>query len=170
MTETKKPSFKSRLGIFLIVLGFVCPVFGLMVPLLGLDSGTTTAIVAFFMVGGPEIFLILGGILAGKEGVTIVKNKIKRMLGLPEGRYPAPKSQYNLAIFFIIIWFLLAIIPGYVPHILEWPLVAENLLWISIGADVLLLVSIFGLGGDQMVKKIASVFRWEPWNLTSQNE
>ena len=157
-------SFRSRFGIFLVVLGFICPVFGLLVPLLELPTARSTAIVAFFMIGGPELFMILGGLLAGKEGILLVKNRLKRILGLPEGSYPAPKAQYHLAIFFIILWLLLAIIPGYVPSLLHWPFVKENQLWVAIIADLILIVSIFFLGGDQMVRKIGKVSPGKPGN------
>lgn len=30
------------------------------------------------MVGGPQMFMILEGLLTGKEGVLLVKNKIKK--------------------------------------------------------------------------------------------
>ena len=166
----KKSSLKSKIGIGLVILGFICPIFGLVVPFLGLEGTTTTALVAFFMVGGPEIFLILGGLLAGKEGILLVKNRIKRMFGLPEGKYPATRSQYTVGLVLLVIWFLLAIIPGYIPGFVDIPFIEENLLWLSIGADLLFLIAIFGFGGHQMISKIAKVFTWEPWELPPKKE
>lgn len=161
----EKSSLKSKIGIFLIILGFVSPLFGLLVPFLGLDTTTTTTLVAAFMVGGPELFMILGGLLAGKEGILLVKNKFKRMLGLPEGKYPATKSQYTVGVVLLLLWFLVTILSGYIPGFFEVPLIRDNLLWFSIGADVIFLIALFGFGGHQMITKFSKLLKWEPWEL-----
>ena len=166
----KQNSLKSKIGIGLVILGFICPVFGLIIPFLGFDATTTSALVAFFMVGGPEIFLVLGGILAGKEGVLLVTNRVKRFFGLPEGGYPAPKTQYNFGLFLLILWFIAAVVPGYLPSVFEYPFIKENLLWITLAADVIFLIAIFGFGGHQMITKLSSVFKWEPWELPPKKE
>ena len=165
-----KNDFKRKIGIGLVVIGFICPIIGLGIPFLGLNSKTTAALVTFFMVGGPEIFLVLGGLLAGKEGVLLVTNRIKRFLGLPEGRYPAGRTQYNIGVVLIIFWFLLAILPGYVPGVFEIQFVKENLLWLSIGADLMFILAIFGFGGNQMISKLLSVVKWEEWKLPPKKE
>ena len=87
------------------------------------------------------------------------------MLGLPEGKYPAGRIQYNIGIVLFLLWFALAIFPNYILELFPISFVEENLLWISLGADVLLVFSIFGFGGHQMISKIASVFKWEEWTL-----
>ncbi|NME72081.1 transporter suffix domain-containing protein [Flammeovirga aprica] len=160
---------KSKIGIGLVIVGFLCPVFGLLVPFLGLDSTTTTALVAFLMVGGPEVFFVLGGLLAGKEGVLLVKNKIKKFIGLPEGEYPASKTQYKIGVALILVWFPLTLVAGYVPNLFDFPLIKENLFWIALAGDITLVVAIFGLGGHQMITKIGSVFKWEQWELPNRN-
>ena len=161
----KTTSLKSKIGIGMVIMGFICPLFGFVVPFLGFSTTITTAMVTFFVVGGPELFLLLGGVLAGKEGVLLVTNKLKKMLGLPEGRYPAGSTQYNIGIALFLLWFVLAVFPNYILEFFPAAFVDGNLLWISLGADVLLVLSIFGFGGDQMISKIASVFKWEEWTL-----
>lgn len=165
-----KNSFKRKIGIGLVIIGFICPIIGLGIPFLGLNSTTTTALVTFFMVGGPEIFLVLGGLLAGKEGVLLVTNRIKRFVGLPEGRYPASKSQYNIGVVLLILWFPLVILPGYVPGVFEIQFVQENLLWLSIGVDLMFILAIFGFGGNQMISKLFSIIKWEEWELPQKKE
>jgi len=142
----KNTSLKSKIGIGLVIVGFICPLFGIIVPFLGFSNTVTTALVTFFVVGGPELFLLMGGVLAGKEGVLLVTNRLKKMLGLPEGKYPAGRTQYNIGIVLLLLWFVLAVFPNYILELLPIPFVDENLLWISLGADVLLVLSIFGFG------------------------
>ncbi len=161
----KTTSLKSKIGIGLVIMGFICPLFGFIIPFLGFSTAITTALVTFFIVGGPELFLLLGGVLAGKEGVLLVTNKLKKMLGLPEGKYPASRTQYNIGIALFLLWFVLAVFSNYILEFFPASFVDENLLWISLGADVLLMLSIFGFGGHQMITKIASVLKWEQWEL-----
>ncbi|MGI9531262.1 transporter suffix domain-containing protein, partial [Lutimonas sp.] len=166
----KTTSLKSKIGIGLVIIGFICPLFGFIVPFLGFSTAITTALVTFFLVGGPEIFLLLGGVLAGKEGVLLVTNKLKKMLGLPEGTYPASKTQYNIGVALLILWFILAVFPTYILELFPTPFIDDNLLWFALGADVLLVLAIFGFGGHQMVTKISSVFKWKQWILPPSKE
>lgn len=161
----EKTSLKSKIGIGLVIVGFACPLFGLVVPFLGLSTTVSTALVTFFVVGGPEIFLLLGGVLAGKEGVMLVTNKVKSLLGLPEGKYPAGKTQYTIGVALLFTWFLLAIIPNYVMEFAPSSFIEEQMVWFSLGADLLLIVAIFGFGGHQMISKLAAVFKWQEWKL-----
>ncbi|MCT4623843.1 MAG: transporter suffix domain-containing protein [Schleiferiaceae bacterium] len=170
MAEAEKTTLKTRIGLVLIVLGFISPLFGLLVPLFNLSPTLTATIVTALVVGGPEIFLIAGAALAGKEGVVLVKNRIKRMLGLPEGRYPATKSQYNTGLVLILVWFILSIAVGYIPGFFNVPFIEDNLLWISLGFDILFIVAIFGFGGHQLITKLGKVFTWEPWELPPEKE
>ena len=167
---SKKASLKSRIGLGLIVLGFISPIFGLIVPLFNLPTAVATGLIAFFLVGAPEIFLISGAALAGKEGLLLVKNRIKRMLGLPEGTYAATKKQYALAKFLLLLWLVTVILPYYVPSLIEAPFIADNLIYLSAGGDILLIVTIFFIGGNQMVTKIGNLFTWEPWQLPEKKQ
>jgi hypothetical protein len=165
-----KPTLRSRIGIFLIVFGFICPVFGLLVPLFGLSATLTTTLVAFFMVGGPEIFMVAGAALAGKEGIVLVQNRIKRMLGLPEGRYPAPRSQYNLAVGMMILWLISLIVPYYIPQIEELLNLHTYEWYYFVIGDLVFVIAFLFIGGDQLVTKLGRVFTWEPWILPPKKE
>ena len=81
MSDPPRPelSLKSKYGIGLAITGMIFPVFALAVPLFNYDAVTSAALVTFCLVGGPEIFLIAGGLLAGKEGVLLVKNGFKQV-------------------------------------------------------------------------------------------
>ena len=162
-----KTSLKSKIGIVFVILGFISPVFGLVVPLLGFNTTITATLVTFFLVGGPEIFLLIGGILAGKEGVQLVKGKVKKLFGLPEEDYAATSTQYRIGVVCILLWLFLVIFPGYIPHIFEMPLVRDNLFYLSIGTDLLLILGVFVFGGHQMITKLSEVVRWQPWKLGS---
>ncbi len=72
----EKKDMKYKMGIGFIILGIISPLFGLAVPLLNLSTATTTALVTFFMVGVPEIFLIAGAALAGKQAIESIRKEL----------------------------------------------------------------------------------------------
>ncbi|KXX71319.1 hypothetical protein AVL50_06845 [Flammeovirga sp. SJP92] len=117
------------------------------------------------MVGGPEVFLVIGTALAGKQGITLVQNKLKRMLGLPEGRYPATKRQYNLALFIMFMWLISLTVPLYIPGFMEL-LHLDQLMWYYyLIIDLLFIVAFVFLGGHQFTTKFARLITWEEWEL-----
>jgi nitrate reductase gamma subunit len=69
---------KSRFyfGLFIFILGFLSP---LAIPLVlktNLSAGIKTAISGALAVGGPEILMIIAGIIMGKENLAMVKAKV----------------------------------------------------------------------------------------------
>ncbi len=160
-----KISSKGKIGIALVVLGMILPVFALIVPFLGLSEGLSAGLVGFLMIGGPEIFIVAGGALAGKEGVLLVKEKAKSLLGLPKGNYTAPRSQYNLALFLLAVWLISLLVPFYIPAVYEWTQ-SLTIKWYyyAIGDLVFVLVFLF-LGGNQLITKIGRLLTWEPWEF-----
>ncbi|NME67868.1 transporter suffix domain-containing protein [Flammeovirga aprica] len=165
-----KTSLKSKIGLGIIVLGVIFPVFSVIVPFLGLSKGMTATIITLMVVGAPEVCLLVGGILAGKEGVDLVKGKIKKMLGLPAEEYPATSTQYKIGVGCIIAWFIITVASGYLPNIFEDPFVKDNLLYLSIGTDILLILGVFAFGGNQMITKLGEAFRWQPWVLPEKEK
>ncbi|WP_044212033.1 hypothetical protein [Flammeovirga sp. OC4] len=169
MTEKKTP-LRNRIGIVFIILGFISPLIGLGVPFLNLSSTLTSSLIALLMVGGPEVFLVIGTALAGKKGITIVQNRIKKLMGLPEGRYPATKSQYNLALVIMFIWLISLTVPLYIPGFIE-RLHLDQLMWYYyLIIDVLFIVGFVFLGGHQFTTKFVNLITWEEWQLPEKNK
>jgi hypothetical protein len=165
-----KPDTKSKLGLGLILFGFFLPLGALAVPLLGLSDAISAGLIGFLLLGAPEIFMFFGAALAGKEGLHLAKEKIKKLFGLPPGRYPAGKRQYNLGLGIILLWFLLTLMATYIPGIFDIPIITNHVFLISLIVDGLFLFAIFGLGGDQMTQKIKNLFSWEEWTLPNEEE
>ena len=158
--DTPRPAIRTQLGIVLIILGFISPLFALLVPLLNLDSTQTGALTAFLLVGAPEIGLIVGGIFAGKEGVLLVKNKILALFGL-KTKDDISRARYYFALFLLLGWILLSAILSYVTATDSLPLVKDYGRWVLFAADVMLVVAVFFVGGDPLIRKFAAIFEWE---------
>ncbi|AZQ64327.1 hypothetical protein EI427_19550 [Flammeovirga pectinis] len=161
--KNKKASIKSKIGLALISCAVLMPVLGLLIPFLGLNKIVTGALVGLFLVGGPEIFIVLGVTLAGKEGITIVKNFIKKVFGLPQGNYPATNKQYRLGLIILIISIGVQFIISYLSVVIT----IKYLLYFTIGADVLFIVGVF-ICGEQFVTKLKKLCQWESWQLQSK--
>jgi len=78
----EKKDLKYKIGMGFIFLGIFSPLISFAVPLLDLSTGTTTALVTFFMVGAPEIFLIAGAALAGKQAFESIKKEFFQYKGI----------------------------------------------------------------------------------------
>lgn len=150
MQQTRK-SLKYKIGMTFIIMGIISPVFGLIVPFLGLPASTTTTIVALFMVGGPEVFLVLGGALAGKEALTTIKSRLFA---------PAGKTRYYIGLSLLVVGLFANWVLVYLDlsGLLQWDI--NTMLICTAGID-LLTVSGALLAGAELFAKIWRLFRWE---------
>lgn len=166
MTEKNSPadpkkSLKYRIGIFLIIFGFISPLFSLLVPLLGLPSGTTAAIVGLFMLGIPEVFLIFGAALAGKEAVNAVKDKIKAIFKSEGPPKPVSREQYNFGLLLIVLSIVGTWVLAYLEFVIDFEINRRTFLYLNFLGDALFIIGFFVLG-EQFWEKFKRLFTWEP--------
>jgi|GEM_PF-3309727 len=149
MQEEK--GLKYKLGMACILLAVISPLIGLSIPFLGLSEATTTTLVAFFMVGGPEIFLILGASLAGKEAVDTIKSKFFAYAG---------KARYQTGLVLLLLSILANWIFAYIDLIGAHNLSIDTQLIITLCIDIVSIVSIF-LMGPEFLGKLKRLVTWE---------
>ena len=142
---------KYKIGMFIISLGFISPLVGLVVPFLGFDEITTNTLVVFFMVGGPEIFIIGGGALTGKEGLEQIKAEVFA---------PAGKTRYTLGAYLFIFALLANLVFAYVELLELYPLALDTQLIVTIAFDVLAIVAILMMGKEFFIK-VSQLFVWQ---------
>jgi hypothetical protein len=138
--------WRLKLGVGIFVLSILLPVAG--IPLaasLGL-SGTITASVSGALLVGAEVLGVLAVAVMGKPGYLYIKSRVFGLLkryGPPE---EVSRARYNIG----LVMFVLPILFGWVTlYISDWiPNLEDNLFAYAIGGDMLLLVSLFVLGGD----------------------
>ena len=160
MIEKERATLRVKIGIFFIVMSCVFPLFGLVVPFLGLSAYLTAFLVAFFLVGGPEICLIIGAALAGKRAVQMITEKVKKLFrrGLPK---PVSKARYLVGVIVLILGNVILFIRDYVPPLFRLEVSNMTLLGINLVADLIIIVSFFILG-RQFWEKLKRLFTWEP--------
>jgi hypothetical protein len=133
-------------GLAIFILGFASP---LAIPLVlktELSDSVKTAISGMLALGGPEILMIIAGVVMGKENLTALKQKIASWF-----RPLAPPTFVSKTRFFFgIILFSLCLLEGIVhlhwDGIIHW--YADFALAYMIFWNVLFLMSLYILGGD----------------------
>ena len=147
-TTTAQPAmgWRLKLGVAIFVLSILLPVAG--IPLVAtLDlSATVTASVSGALLVGAEVLGVLAVAVMGKPGYIYIKSRVFglfRRYGPPE---EVSRARYNIG----LVMFILPILFGWVTlYVSDWiPNLEENTFAYAIGGDMLLLASLFVLGGD----------------------
>lgn len=166
--EETAPGWRLKLGIGVFVLSIILPVGGIpMVTTVDL-SGPMTASVSGALLVTAEVLGILAVAIMGKPGYLYIKS---RVLGLLK-RYGPPEEVSRTRYRVGLVMFCIPVLFGWlVPYVQDWiPGFASNPLPYAIGGDLLLVMSLFVLGGDFWDKvralfvhsdKICSLFRRE---------
>lgn len=138
--------WRIKLGATIFVLSILLPVAGIpFVATLGL-SGTMTASVSGVLLVGAEVLGVLAVAVMGKSGYLYIKGRVFGLLR----QYGPPEEVSNVRYNIGLIMFVLPILFGWVtPYASDWiPNIEDNMLAYAIGGDLLLLASLFVLGGD----------------------
>ncbi|QDT68650.1 hypothetical protein MalM25_15740 [Planctomycetes bacterium MalM25] len=141
----KRASWKTRLAIALFVVSIGWPVLVPALSLMGVSVGVTAAF-SGFMVIAADLLLVAAAAIAGKEGYSLIRNKLVGWLTSYGPPQQVSRTRYatGLVLFASSLAFGWAspyigwLLPGY--HSGEWVYAAIF--------DALLLLSLFVLGGN----------------------
>jgi hypothetical protein len=153
--QQKPPRGRLIWGGIVFVSGFLSP---LLIPLVlasGMSSAVKTVVSGLLAVGIPELFMIIAAAILGKSGFKYLKTKIFSWL-----KKYGPPDRVSLARYRIgLVFFSIPLLAGLVlPYIWEVvPFIRENLFVIVLSGDIMLLISLFVLGGD-FWDKLRSLF------------
>lgn len=152
-----KKGLKYKIGMALIILGIASPIFSFLVPFLGFSTAAASTLVAFLMVGAPEIFLIAGGALAGKDALASIKSKLFQ---------PAGKIRYQVGMIIFLCGILANWIITYLELMAVMKLDQETLLFMIGGIDIVTIVGIMMMGVE-FFEKCKRLFFWEGMSETT---
>ena len=138
-----KKTLKYKIGMALIIAGIASPLLSFLVPLLGLSTAAASTAVAFLMIGLPEIFLVAGGVLAGKEALLTVKYRLFK---------PAGRVRYLLGLVLFVCTILANWILVYLALTDVVLMEQENLLIIIGSLDIVNVASILMMGVEFFAK------------------
>jgi len=137
-------------GVTVLVVGFLSPLLVPVVAASDLPTAWKTGLGGLLMVGIPELFMLAAVAIMGKAGFDAITNRVKRALGrFMAAHGPADrvsKRRYRMGLVMFTVPLGLAFIEPYFGHHL--PAHEEARMVYVIGGDVLLISSLFVLGGD----------------------
>ncbi|NOR86889.1 MAG: hypothetical protein GQ527_04720 [Bacteroidales bacterium] len=147
-TNKTVPPPKGRLiwGGIILVSGFLSPLLIPWVLKLELSTGMKSMLTGLLVFGIPEIFMLIAIGILGKQGFQYLKSGIFKWFrkhGPPDS---VSKTRYIIG----LVLFSSSIIQGFVlPYIWKYlPIIEDNLIYILMSGDIILIVSLFILGGD----------------------
>lgn len=147
LSETNLPKGRLYAGGAIFVAGFLSPLLVPLVTASSLPVAWKTALSGLLLVGIPELAMLVAAAVMGKEGFNYLKQLIFGFLGkhfAPAETVSPTRYRIGLALFSIPLLFgwIAPYISGY------FPVFDEHRLLLAITGDLLLLTSLFVLGGE----------------------
>ncbi len=156
--EQPAPGWRFKLGVYLLVLGAICPLFTPLVAMSGLSTEWKAALSGLLLVGIPEIFSLVAIAVMGKDGFNYIKGKVFGFFK----RHALPKevsrTRYQIGLVLFLLPLLFGWLAPYVPDVI--PGYQAHGFAVNLGLDILLLVSLFVLGGE-FWDKVRALFAYE---------
>ena len=139
---------KARLifGASVIVVGFMSPLLIPFVASLDWSIGLKSAISGLLALGIPEVFMIIGVAILGKDGYQFLKEKLFGLLKqfAPPDKVSIKRHRIGLVMFCLPL--LIGWIGPYLAHV--FPDIKELPFWSYIVGDAIFIASFMVLGGD----------------------
>ena len=146
LTEVSAADWRIKLGAALFGISILLPVAGIpLVASLGLSTAMTASISGAFLVGA-EVLGVCAVAVMGKSGYAFIKNRVFRFLKQYGPPRKISRGRYNIGLVIFCVPFLFGWLSPYISKLVS-VLLSYPLLF-AIGGDILILVSLFVLGGD----------------------
>jgi hypothetical protein len=138
-------NMRLKLGIALLLLGLIMPAGTLLVAATAWPTSVKT-LVSGILLFGLEIMAIPAAAIMGKENFDRIVNAAKRLLKTMKPAGNVGRTRYAIGLVLLVGPSLFAWIASYIPSWLPDDYAAR--VWVNLGIDLVILVSLFVLGGD----------------------
>ena len=135
-----------KLGVALFGLSIVLPVLGIpLVAVMGLPAATV-ATISGALLAGSEVLGLVAVAVMGKSGFAYIKNRVFGFLKQYGPPVEVSRTRYTIG----LVMFAVPVVFGWLaPYVADWvPGYPGNKITYAIVGDMLLLLSLFVLGGD----------------------
>jgi hypothetical protein len=146
-----------KLGIALLVLGLIMPLGTFLVARTDWPTGVKTVAGGILLLG-LEIVTFPAIALMGKENFDRIVNWVKSILKTLKPAENVSRTRYRIGLVLLIAPMLFSWITSYVPSWL--PEEKIDRLWISLALDLIIVASLFVLGGD-FWNKLRAIFFYD---------
>lgn len=134
------------MGLLVLISGFLSP---LLIPIVissELSTSLKSIISGLLAFGIPELFMVVAAGIMGKEGFNYIKRWIRILFRRYGPSDSVSRIRYRFGLVLFVIPILCAIVLPYIINV--FPLILDYFIWIAITTDILLLISLFVLGGN----------------------
>jgi len=160
MAKTKKRPLRVKIGIGILIVSVFSPLLALLIPFFELPAGMSAIVVGFVAVGLPEILLLIGVALAGKEVWFAILNKLRKIAKRVLKPKPIGKFRYDFGLGMFVLSLFIPFFTAYANYLFLWRLSGHAIFYLNIVSDVLLIASFFVMG-MQFLDKLRLLFIWE---------
>jgi hypothetical protein len=138
------------LGLVLFVLSLILPFLALViVPLLGVSPGISTVLYGLSVAGGPDLILIGAAALLGKENLQYLFSKLGNWFKNLVKWDQVTHNRYRVGIGLLVISVLTGLLMFYIfPESLRQGDQPGWGFYVTVGADILFIISFFVLGAE----------------------
>jgi len=157
---TKNQRLKLNIGALILIIGFMSPLLIPFVVASDLSTSFKSVVSGLLAFGIPEVFMLIAVGIMGKSGYQYLKNKILKFITIVSPDRVSPlRHRIGVVLFCvpIILGLLQPYLANFIPSLNELPLSA------IIGMDLMLLLSLFVLGGG-FWDKIRGLFVYDQVN------
>ncbi|MGD8503463.1 MAG: transporter suffix domain-containing protein, partial [Syntrophobacterales bacterium] len=148
VSQDKVPAggWRLKLGVALFGLSIALPVLGVpLVAAMGL-SAATVATVSGALLGGAEVLGIVAVAVMGKSGYAYIKNRVFGFLKQYGPPAEVSRTRYTIGLVMFSVPILFGWVSVYAAKLI--PAFTRTPFLYALGGDLLLLASLFVLGGD----------------------
>lgn len=141
---TKNQRLKLNIGALILIIGFLSPLLIPFVVASDLSAAFKSVVSGLLAFGIPEVFMLIAVGIMGKSGYQYLKNKTLKFITIVSPDRVSPlRHRIGVVLFCvpIILGLLQPYLANYIPFLNQLPLSA------TIGMDLMLLLSLFVLGG-----------------------
>jgi hypothetical protein len=155
MSDAQQATWQVKVGFAIFVASIGWPVLIPVLPLLGVSARTTAAFSGVMLVAA-EFMLVAGAAIAGKEGFAYIKATVFGFLKSYGPPSEVSRTRYTIG----LVMFATSLVFGWAsPYVgSHLPGFEQGQLVYAIAGDVLLLISLFVLGGA-FWNKLRSLFQ-----------
>ena len=157
-----KKDWRYYVGLILFVLSLILPLLALIiVPLLGVSPDVSTLLYGLSIAGGPDIILIGAAALLGKENLEYLFSKLGSWFKNLVKWDQVTARRYRVGIWLLVISILTGLVLFYIfPESLRKGDQPGWGFYITVGADILFIISFFVLGAEFWAK-IRALFQFK---------
>ncbi len=145
-TEQPQPNWRFRLGLTILIVGWLSPLLIPVVTRTSLATEWKTIIAGLLAVGIPEVFTVAAIAIMGKDGYNFIKKRIFSFLKKHGPPDRVSRTRYRIGLVMFVLPVVFGWLGPYGAH--HIPGYESHRFVVSLIGDVMFLASLFVLGGD----------------------